>query len=94
MRGIVGEQLTDDAAALIGSALATKAMAAGVRRLAIGRDGRQSSPALARALATGVNRAGLDTVDVGLCPTPGLYWAGLRACRGQRRDGHRLPQSD
>ena len=82
VRGIVGEQLTDAAASLIGSALATKAMAAGVRRLAIGRDGRESSPSLARALAEGVNRTGLDTVDVGLCPTPGLYWAACELAEG------------
>ena len=82
VRGIVGEQLTEETATLIGSALATKALAVGVRRLAIGRDGRQSSPSLAQALATGINQAGLDTIDIGLCPTPALYWAACELAEG------------
>lgn len=43
--------------------------------IVIGRDGRHSSPRLAHALATGLVRGGVDVIDVGLVPTPGLYFA-------------------
>lgn len=41
----------------------------------IGRDGRHSSPRLAQSLAKGLARGGVDVIDVGLVPTPGLYFA-------------------
>ena len=46
IRGIVGKTLTDEAAYLIGKAIATKASEKGITRIALGRDGRLSGPSL------------------------------------------------
>ena len=46
IRGIVGKTLTDEAAYLIGKAIATKASEKGITRIALGRDGRLSGPGL------------------------------------------------
>ena len=75
IRGIVDRTLTTEAAELIGRAFGTEALAAGTPRVAIGRDGRLSGPKLAEALATGLRAAGCDVVDVGMVPTPVLYFA-------------------
>jgi phosphomannomutase/phosphoglucomutase len=75
IRGIVDQTLTTDAAALIGRAFGTQALAEGTPRVAIGRDGRLSGPALSEALANGLRAAGCDVVDVGRVTTPMLYFA-------------------
>ncbi len=75
IRGIVDRTLTTEAAELIGRAFGTEALAAGTPRVAIGRDGRLSGPKLAEALAAGLRAAGCDVVDVGMVPTPVLYFA-------------------
>ncbi len=48
---------------------------AGGKRIAVGYDGRLSSPMLCDALVAGINAAGIDAVNVGLGPTPMLYYA-------------------
>ena len=45
------------------------------RRVAVGRDIRHSSAALAEALTRGLNDSGVDAVDIGLCGTEGVYFA-------------------
>ena len=56
----------------------------GVRpRIALGRDTRGSGPALARALARGFAAAGVETLDLGVIPTPGVsYLAPRLGCFG------------
>lgn len=75
IRGIVGETLSDDAAALIGRALAAEARACGVQTIALGRDGRLSGERLAAILAEALSSAGLQVLDVGMVATPMLYFA-------------------
>jgi phosphomannomutase/phosphoglucomutase len=75
IRGIVGKSLTADAVRTIGQALGSEARERGLKTIAIGRDGRLSGPELAAALAEGINRAGVDVVDIGCVPTPVTYFA-------------------
>ncbi|MBE1528379.1 phosphomannomutase [Sphingopyxis sp. OAS728] len=75
IRGVVGETLSDKDAYAIGRSFATLVRRAGGKRVAVGYDGRLSSPMLAEALITGINAAGVDALNVGLGPTPMLYYA-------------------
>ncbi len=75
IRGIVDQSLTTDAVRTIGQAIGSEARERGLSTIAIGRDGRLSGPALAGALAEGINRAGVDVVDIGCVPTPVTYFA-------------------
>ena len=74
IRGIVPAQLNPDFARLLGRALAVQAKDQGVSKLVIGYDGRLSSPGLADALHEGVNSEGVDTLDIGMVPTPLVYF--------------------
>jgi phosphomannomutase len=71
IRGIVGETLFVEDAYAIGRAFATHAAG----KIVIGRDGRLSSPMLAEALIRGALDAGVEVVDIGVGPTPMLYYA-------------------
>ena len=70
IRGIAGRTLTAEIVHAMGRALGAMAP-----RFAIGRDGRQSGPLLAGALAQGMNEAGADVIDIGMAPTPVTYFA-------------------
>ena len=74
IRGIVPQQLNPDFAQLLGRALGIQARQQGVHSLVIGYDGRLNSPALADALHAGANAEGVDTVDIGMVPTPLVYF--------------------
>lgn len=75
LRGIVGEELTEEIAEQVGRAYATMVQAQGVARISLGRDGRLSSPGLQAALLRGLLAGGLDVVDLGLCASPLLYFS-------------------
>lgn len=75
IRGVVGDTLSDKDAYAIGRSFATLVRRAGGQRVAVGYDGRLSSPMLADALIAGINDAGVDALNVGLGPTPMLYYA-------------------
>jgi phosphomannomutase/phosphoglucomutase len=75
IRGIVDETLTEDAVRQIGHALGTLAHEAGVTTMVLGRDGRLSGERLLGALAAGIVMAGVDVIDIGMVPTPTLYFA-------------------
>ncbi len=75
IRGIVETALTPDAVTQIGQAFASEARAQGQSTVVIGRDGRLSSPDLANALSNGLRAGGCDVIDVGMVPTPVLYYA-------------------
>ena len=75
IRGVVGKTLTPEITEQIGHAIGSEGIARGTKRIAIGRDGRLSGPALSEALARGLTRAGCDVVDIGMVPTPVLYFA-------------------
>ncbi|MGP8027506.1 MAG: phosphoglucomutase/phosphomannomutase PgmG [Acidocella sp.] len=75
IRGIVGETLTEADAFAIGRVFGSMVAEAGGRKVAVGRDGRLSSPALAAALIKGLMASGAEVIDVGQGPTPMLYYA-------------------
>ncbi|MCD6672174.1 MAG: phosphomannomutase/phosphoglucomutase [Burkholderiaceae bacterium] len=75
IRGIVGDTLTEDVVRAIGLALGAQAREAGMRETVIGRDGRLSGPSLSAALAEGFRDAGIDVIDIGMVPTPVVYYA-------------------
>jgi phosphomannomutase / phosphoglucomutase len=80
IRGIVDTALTSDVVEMIGHAIGSEARARGLNAIAIGRDGRLSSPSLAQALANGLQKSGLQVIDVGRVPTPILYFAAHELC--------------
>jgi len=75
IRGIVGRTLGEQDARAVGLGFGTAVVEKGGRRVAAARDGRLHSPAMQAALIEGLRATGLDVVDVGLGPTPMLYFA-------------------
>jgi len=74
IRGIVGKTLTRDRVYDIGRALGTDALDHDCKIIVMGRDGRTSSPQLAEALAQGIVSTGLNVLDIGMVPTPMVYF--------------------
>lgn len=75
IRGIIGETLGAEDARAIGRGFGTRIVRAGGKRVAVGYDGRVSSPMLEHALVEGLNAAGVDVVRIGMGATPMLYYA-------------------
>jgi len=76
IRGIVDRDLTTEAATAIGRAYATLLRDRGVTgTVAVGRDNRPSGGSLRDALIDGLTSAGASVVDIGVVPTPLLYWS-------------------
>jgi len=75
IRGIVDEELSPSLVEAIGRAIGTVLRRAGKRDAAVGRDGRLSGAAYLEALVSGLLSTGIDVADIGMCPTPVLYFA-------------------
>jgi phosphomannomutase/phosphoglucomutase len=75
IRGVVGRSLTPAIVREIGRALGTFGRERGAATFAVGRDGRLSGPQLVAALAEGLAGAGADVIDLGMAPTPAIYFA-------------------
>ena len=75
IRGVIGKTLGPDDAYAVGRSFGTRLRRAGGKKVAVGRDGRASSPELQSALIRGLTETGVDVVRVGLGPTPMLYFA-------------------
>ncbi len=75
IRGVVPSPLSPEFARRLGVALAAEAHRAGVKSVVVGRDGRLSGPDLADALQAGLLASGIDVVDIGMVPTPLVYYA-------------------
>lgn len=75
IRGVVGETVSRDDAAALGRAFGTLARRRGATALAVGFDGRHSSPDLEAALVEGLTAVGLNAYRIGRGPTPMLYFA-------------------
>lgn len=78
IRGIVGDTLTDETVEAIGRAVASEARSLGQKAFVIGRDGRLSGPSFSKALARGIQLAGLDVIDLGMVATPMVYFAAVQ----------------
>ena len=75
IRGIVDTRLDDETVYLIGRAFAAEARGQGHDQVAVGGDGRHSTPRLRKALTRGLIEGGCDITDLGCVPTPLLYYA-------------------
>ncbi|AYD66654.1 phosphomannomutase/phosphoglucomutase [Achromobacter sp. LC458] len=75
IRGTVPDLIDATFARALGVALAARAREEGVQTLVVGRDGRLSSEMLSDALQEGMLEGGVDTLDVGMVPTPLVYFA-------------------
>ena len=75
IRGIVGDTLTEADAYALGRTYAALARDEDARRIAVGRDGRTHSGMLEAALIRGLNEGGIDVLQVGMGPSPMLYFA-------------------
>jgi phosphomannomutase/phosphoglucomutase len=75
IRGIVGDSLTPEIVTQIGQAIGSEAAALNQTRVAIARDGRLSGPQLLDALGKGLQSTGRQVIDIGMVPTPLLYFA-------------------
>lgn len=74
IRGVVGKDLTDETVYDVARAIGTFYRSRGVRRASIGRDARESSPRFRDILVRGLTETGCDVLDVGMVPTPVLYF--------------------
>jgi phosphomannomutase / phosphoglucomutase len=75
IRGIADRDLPDELAHGLGRALGTMWSRRGARRVSIGRDCRLSGPRLHAQLLRGIVECGLSVIDIGMGPTPLLYFS-------------------
>ncbi len=75
IRGIINQNLDDNIANMIGMAVGSEAQSQGQTSIIVARDGRLSSPELSQALIQGLISSGMKVIDIGLVPTPVLYFA-------------------
>ena len=75
IRGVVDTALTPEAVRVIGAAFGSEAVERNVAAVCVGRDGRLSGPALRDALVAGIASTGTGVIDVGMVPTPVLYFS-------------------
>jgi len=75
IRGIVGSTLTEADAYALGRTFGAKAHGEGARTIAVGRDGRTHSGLLEAELIRGLTEGGMNVVQVGMGPSPMLYFA-------------------
>jgi phosphomannomutase/phosphoglucomutase len=106
IRGVAERDFDDDFVRALGRAIGTRigqaaaaAAPAAMRarpQIAVGRDCRLTSPRLARALIAGVQDTGVDVIDLGVVPTPALYFAvhHTRADGGVQITGSHNPPED
>ncbi len=75
IRGIVENELTPEVVKLIGLAIGSESIKKGERGIVVGRDGRLTGPVLAEALISGLVESGCHVIDIGMVPTPLVYFA-------------------
>jgi len=75
IRGIVDKTLTENAIYQIGLAVGSEAKARKQQQIYVARDGRLSGPVLLKSFTQGLLDSGCDVVDIGMVPTPVLYFA-------------------
>lgn len=75
IRGVVGDTLSAETAYWIGRAIGSESLAKNEPHVSVGRDGRLSGPELVQQLIQGLHDSGCHVSDVGLVPTPALYYA-------------------
>lgn len=79
VRGVVDKDLNEEFVVNLGRSIGTYALQNKIKTMTVGRDCRLSSDAYHRYLIQGLNAAGIDTIDIGICATPMLYFS-IRHC--------------
>ncbi|HSR65157.1 MAG TPA: phosphomannomutase/phosphoglucomutase, partial [Xanthomonadaceae bacterium] len=74
IRGVVGKTLDRGVAELIGHAIGSLMFEQGLNDIVVGRDGRLSGPDLIDGLTDGLRKAGRNVIDIGMVPTPVVYF--------------------
>lgn len=82
VRGVVGKGLNKTIAQGLGRAIGSETKARGDSTVVVGRDGRLSGPEMVAALIEGLRASGVDVIDVGMVPTPVLYFAAKTIANG------------
>ena len=75
IRGIAGKDLTAETVELLGRGIGTMMRRRGLQRMTVGRDCRPSSDGFRDALVAGLTATGMSVIDIGLFPTPLLYYS-------------------
>jgi|GEM_PF-230835 len=75
VRGLVGSEITPEVMRLLGLAVGTEALLRGDGTCIVARDQRPSGESLSAALVAGLRASGCDVIDLGMAPTPVLYFA-------------------
>lgn len=75
IRGDAAQDLPTDLVRMLGAAFGSELYASGARRITLGRDCRLSSPRLHDAMLEGLQSTGIDVLDIGVVPTPLLYFS-------------------
>ncbi|MES9847540.1 MAG: phosphomannomutase/phosphoglucomutase, partial [Candidatus Thiodiazotropha sp.] len=75
IRGVVGESLNEEIVALLGQGIGSEIFEKGYQSIIVARDTRNSSERLQSALIQGLQASGRDVIDIGIVPTPLLYYA-------------------
>ena len=78
IRGVVGSDLDDDFVMGFSRAISVYWAEKGVRRVSLGMDARLSSPRFMDILKTGITNSGIDVYDLGMVPTPLMYYSLFR----------------
>ena len=74
IRGVVGRSLDPAVAEKIGQAIGSVMAEQGLDDIVVGRDGRLSGPELSKGLIAGLRKAGRNVIDIGMAPTPVVYF--------------------
>jgi len=74
IRGVVGSTLDRNVAELIGHAVGSLMQEKDLRDIVVGRDGRLSGPEMVEGLVAGLRKAGVNVIDIGMAPTPVIYF--------------------
>jgi phosphomannomutase / phosphoglucomutase len=75
IRGIAGKDLTEETVELLGKGIGTLMWRRGCRSISLGRDCRPSSDPFRDAIVEGLLSVGLSVIDIGVMPTPVLYYS-------------------
>jgi len=93
IRGVAERDLDDEFVRALGATLGTRVLRGGRQAIALGRDCRLHSPRLHAALLDGLLATGVRVLDLGIVPSPLLYFAVHHLGCGSGCGHHRQPQS-
>ena len=82
IRGVVGQTLDRGVAELIGQSIGSLMQEQGLEDIVVGRDGRLSGPDLVEGLSRGLRKAGRNVIDIGMVPTPVVYFGAFHLKTG------------